>query len=118
MSMSWYEHAIRRCEHRRWTTDDNRMVRPFAWGLEHLDGKNWGYHSEGPWTARAVVGAALGRLFGQGEASGESVAFYERDNLAQSARFAGHAEGQQREEHPSREEHAASIGERECHCQR
>src|SRR5208337_2993194 len=36
MAMSWYEHWIRRYEHRRWTTDDNRMVRPFAWGLEHL----------------------------------------------------------------------------------
>jgi hypothetical protein len=38
MAMSWYEHAIRRYEHRRWTTDDNRMVRPFEWGLEHIDG--------------------------------------------------------------------------------
>src|SRR5208337_1125962 len=36
MAMSWYEHWIRRYEHRRWTTDDNRMVRPFEWGLEHL----------------------------------------------------------------------------------
>ena len=36
--MSWYEHAIRRYEHRRWTTDDNRMVRPFEWGLEHING--------------------------------------------------------------------------------
>src|SRR5215469_10985855 len=36
MAMSWYEHAIRRYEHRRWTTDDNRMVRPFEWGVEHL----------------------------------------------------------------------------------
>jgi hypothetical protein len=38
MAMSWYEHAIRRYEHRRWTTDDNRMVRPFEWGLEHVHG--------------------------------------------------------------------------------
>jgi hypothetical protein len=38
MGMSWYEHAIRRYEHRRWTTDDNRMVRPFEWGLEHIEG--------------------------------------------------------------------------------
>ena len=38
MGMSWYEHAIRRYEHRRWTTDDNRMVRPFEWGLEHVNG--------------------------------------------------------------------------------
>ena len=36
MAMSWYEHWIRRYEHRRWTTDDNRMVREFEWGLEHL----------------------------------------------------------------------------------
>ena len=36
--MSWYEHWIRRYEHRRWTTDDNRMVRPFEWGLEHING--------------------------------------------------------------------------------
>ncbi len=39
MAMSWFEHAIRRYEHRRWTTDDNRMVRPFEWGLEHINGK-------------------------------------------------------------------------------
>jgi hypothetical protein len=38
MAMSWYEHAIRRYEHRRWTTDDNRTVRPFEWGLEHING--------------------------------------------------------------------------------
>ena len=38
MAMSWYEHAIRRYEHRRWTTDDNRTVRPFEWGLEHVNG--------------------------------------------------------------------------------
>jgi len=36
--MSAYEHWIRRYEHRRWTTDDNRMVRPFEWGLEHIGG--------------------------------------------------------------------------------
>jgi hypothetical protein len=40
MAMTWYEHAIRRYEHRRWTTDDNRMVRPFEWGLEHIHGRN------------------------------------------------------------------------------
>ncbi len=34
--MNWLEQRIRRYEHRRWTTDDNRMVRPFEWGLEHL----------------------------------------------------------------------------------
>ena len=36
--MPWLEQAIRRYEHRRWTTDDNRHVRPFAWGLEHIGG--------------------------------------------------------------------------------
>ena len=36
--MNWFEQRIRRYEHRRWTTDDNRMVRPFAWGLEHIGG--------------------------------------------------------------------------------
>jgi hypothetical protein len=40
MTMSWYEHAIRRYEHRRWTTDDNRMVRSFEWGLEHITGRS------------------------------------------------------------------------------
>ena len=34
--MSWLEQRIRRYEHRRWTTDDNRRVRPFEWGLEHI----------------------------------------------------------------------------------
>ena len=38
MAMSRYEHWIRRYEHRRWTTDDNRMVRPFEWGIEHIGG--------------------------------------------------------------------------------
>src|SRR5208337_1989129 len=38
MAMSWYEHWIRRYEHRRWTTDDNRMVRPFEWGLPYIGG--------------------------------------------------------------------------------
>lgn len=35
--MGAYERWIRRYEHRRWTTDDNRMVRGFEWGLEYLD---------------------------------------------------------------------------------
>jgi Prolyl oligopeptidase family len=38
MAMSRYEHWIRRYEHRRWATDDNRMVRAFEWGLEHIGG--------------------------------------------------------------------------------
>ena len=38
MKKGWYEKAIRRYEHRRWSTDDNRMVRPFEWGLEHING--------------------------------------------------------------------------------
>lgn len=39
MSMNWLEQSIRRYEHYRWTTDDNRMVRPFEWGLEHIGGR-------------------------------------------------------------------------------
>jgi hypothetical protein len=34
--MSWIEKRIRRYEHRRWTEDDNRRVRAFDWGLEHV----------------------------------------------------------------------------------
>lgn len=37
--MSWLEKRIRRYEHRRWTTDNNRRMRPFEWGLEHIGGK-------------------------------------------------------------------------------
>jgi hypothetical protein len=36
--MHWFERRIRRYEHRRWTTDDNRRVRSFDWGLEHIGG--------------------------------------------------------------------------------
>jgi len=36
--MNWFEQRIRRYEHRRWTTDDNRRVQPFHWGLEHIGG--------------------------------------------------------------------------------
>src|SRR5246127_4139546 len=36
--MNFFERKIRRYEHRRWTTDDNRRVQPFHWGLEHLGG--------------------------------------------------------------------------------
>ena len=36
--MKWLERKIRQYEHRRWTTDDNRRVQPFAWGLEHIGG--------------------------------------------------------------------------------
>jgi len=28
--MNWFERKIRRYEHRRWTTDDNRRVQPFT----------------------------------------------------------------------------------------
>ncbi|MCL4524569.1 MAG: alpha/beta hydrolase family protein [Acidobacteria bacterium] len=38
-TMSWLEQKIRRYEHARWTTDDNRRVLPFAWGLEHIGGR-------------------------------------------------------------------------------
>jgi len=37
--MSWLEQRIRRYEHARWTTDDNRRVLPFEWGLEHIGGR-------------------------------------------------------------------------------
>src|SRR5215471_6156872 len=39
ISMNWLEQRIRRYEHRRWTTDDNRRVRPFEWGLQHIGGR-------------------------------------------------------------------------------
>jgi dienelactone hydrolase len=38
--MHWFERKIRRYEHRRWTTDDNRRVQPFHWGLEHIGGSS------------------------------------------------------------------------------
>jgi len=37
--MSWLEQKIRQYEHARWTTDDNRRVFPFEWGLEHIGGR-------------------------------------------------------------------------------
>jgi hypothetical protein len=37
--MHWFERRIRQYEHRRWTTDDNRRVMPFHWGLEHIGGE-------------------------------------------------------------------------------
>jgi len=36
--MNFLERKIRRYEHRRWTTDDNRRVQPFHWGLKHIGG--------------------------------------------------------------------------------
>jgi hypothetical protein len=36
--MRWFERSIRRYEHRRWTTDDNRRVQAFDWGLEYIGG--------------------------------------------------------------------------------
>src|SRR5437763_1219474 len=36
--MNFLERKIRRYEHCRWTTDDNRRVQPFHWGLEHIGG--------------------------------------------------------------------------------
>jgi len=38
--MNWFERKIRCYEHRRWTTDDNRRVQPFYWGLEHIGGSS------------------------------------------------------------------------------
>jgi hypothetical protein len=37
--MRWLEQRIREYEHARWTTDDNRRVLPFEWGLEHIGGR-------------------------------------------------------------------------------
>ena len=37
--VNWFEERIRRYEHRRWTTDDNRRVQPFEWGLENIGGR-------------------------------------------------------------------------------
>ena len=45
--MNWFEQRIRRYEHRRWTTDDNRHVRPFEWGTEHVGGERAEAHPEG-----------------------------------------------------------------------
>jgi hypothetical protein len=38
--MNWLEGKIRRYEHARWTTDDNRRVFPFEWGLEYIGGRD------------------------------------------------------------------------------
>ena len=38
-AMPWLEQTIRRYEHGRWATDDNRRVLPFHWGLEYLGGR-------------------------------------------------------------------------------
>jgi hypothetical protein len=58
--MSWLEQTIRRYEHRRWTTDDNRRVFPFEWGLEHIGGRAnesdpRGFLAE--WAERTVAGS-------------------------------------------------------------
>lgn len=37
--MKWLEQRIRRYEHRRWASEANRRVLPFAWGLEHIGGR-------------------------------------------------------------------------------
>jgi hypothetical protein len=37
-AMNWFARRIHRYEQRRWKTDDNRLVRPFAWGLEYIGG--------------------------------------------------------------------------------
>ena len=35
---NWFARRILHYEQRRWKTDDNRLVRPFSWGLEHIGG--------------------------------------------------------------------------------
>jgi Prolyl oligopeptidase family len=68
--MRWFEQKIRRYEHRRWTTDDNRRVQPFFWGLEHIGGRandsdpraflcdyaHWAIESSRHWYAAAPAG--------------------------------------------------------------
>ncbi len=51
--MSWLEQTIRRYEHRRWTRDDNRLVRSFEWGLEHVGGPSNGADPR-PWLEKWV----------------------------------------------------------------
>ncbi len=56
--MNWLERRIRRYEHARWTTDDNRRVFPFEWGLEHIGGRRdepdpRGFLNE--WVARTLA---------------------------------------------------------------
>jgi hypothetical protein len=36
--MRYLEQLIRRYEHGRWSAEENRTSRPFAWGLEHIGG--------------------------------------------------------------------------------
>src|SRR6266446_752853 len=55
--MNWFERKIRRYEHRRWTTDDNRRVQPFHWGLEHIGGS-----PNGP--NLGILGTSLGSSVG------------------------------------------------------
>lgn len=40
--MHWLEQRILHYELARWSTDNNRHVRPFAWGLEHIGGPSNG----------------------------------------------------------------------------
>jgi hypothetical protein len=68
--MRWFEQKIRRYEHRRWATDDNRRVQPFLWGLEHIGGRaddsdpraflcdhaQWAIESNRDWYAAAPAG--------------------------------------------------------------
>jgi hypothetical protein len=51
--MSWLEQTIRRYEHRRWTRDDNRLVRPFEWGLDHVGGPSNGADPR-PWLRQFI----------------------------------------------------------------
>ena len=37
--MAWFEQRIRRYEHERWAAELNRRSLPFAWGLEHIGGR-------------------------------------------------------------------------------
>jgi hypothetical protein len=59
--MSWLEQRIRRYEHARWTVDDNRLVHPFEWGLEHIGGRR-----EDP-NPRAFLNAWVDRTLAQSD---------------------------------------------------
>ena len=63
--MSWLERRIRRYEHRRWTADDNRRVRPFEWGLEHVGLSGNGLGSRDP---RLLLGSWAERTVAQSDA--------------------------------------------------
>src|SRR5258705_12953598 len=93
--MSWLEQKIRRYEHARWTTDDNRRVYPFEWGLEHIGGgrgetdprpdpHGWGDEKLGPrggWFCPTPPGGYFLLPAGKGGAGGRGF-FFSRQNVS------------------------------------